>query len=85
VPTLALHGINGVSGGNYHLMDEESTGGMVMPPGIASSWTRNPPEEKDSAGNYQLIYADSDQNERKILRTVSIPGSAAPNPLCMPT
>jgi hypothetical protein len=27
VPTLALHGINGDSAGNYHLMDEESAGG----------------------------------------------------------
>jgi hypothetical protein len=26
VPTLALHGINGNSAGNYHLMDEEFTG-----------------------------------------------------------
>jgi hypothetical protein len=25
VPTLALHGINGDSAGNYHLMSEEST------------------------------------------------------------
>jgi hypothetical protein len=28
VPTLALHGINGDSAGNYHHMDEESTGIM---------------------------------------------------------
>jgi hypothetical protein len=28
VPILALHGINGKSAGNYHLIDEESTGGM---------------------------------------------------------
>jgi hypothetical protein len=27
VPALALHGINGESAGNYHLIDEESTGG----------------------------------------------------------
>jgi hypothetical protein len=27
VPTLALHGINGESAGNYHLINEESTGG----------------------------------------------------------
>jgi hypothetical protein len=27
VPTLALLGINRESAGNYHLMDEESTGG----------------------------------------------------------
>jgi hypothetical protein len=28
VPTLALHEINRDSARNYHLMDEESTGGM---------------------------------------------------------
>jgi hypothetical protein len=27
VPTLALHGINGESAGNYYLINEESTGG----------------------------------------------------------
>jgi hypothetical protein len=26
-------------------MDKEQTGGMVIPPGITSSWTRNPTEE----------------------------------------
>jgi hypothetical protein len=36
-PTLALHGINGDSVGNYQLMDRESTGGIVIPPGITSS------------------------------------------------
>jgi hypothetical protein len=54
--------------------------GMVIPPGITISWTRNPlgitskyrmnpPKEEDSALNYQLIYTDSgqqDQNARKI-------------------
>jgi hypothetical protein len=30
-----------------------------IPPGITSSETRKPPEEGDSTGNYQLIYADS--------------------------
>jgi hypothetical protein len=35
------HGINGDFAGNYHLMDEESTRGMVIPPGITSSWTKN--------------------------------------------
>jgi hypothetical protein len=27
VPTLALHGINGETAGNYHLINEESNGG----------------------------------------------------------
>jgi hypothetical protein len=34
VTTLALHRINGDSAGNDHLMDEESIGGMFIPPGI---------------------------------------------------
>jgi hypothetical protein len=38
-------GINEDSTGNYNQMDEESTGGMVIPPGITSSWTRNVLEE----------------------------------------
>jgi hypothetical protein len=59
VPTLALHGIHGESARNYHLIDEESTEGREIPPGITSSYTRNPPEEGDSTGNYQLIYSDS--------------------------
>jgi hypothetical protein len=50
--TLALHGINRDSAGNYQLIDEESTrrilsadcqyspstGKIVIPPGITSSW-----------------------------------------------
>jgi hypothetical protein len=74
-------------------MDEESTGGMVIPPRIISSSTKNlpeewiicrelsaqgnPPEKGDSAGNNQLMEADSyrqDQIERKILQTVTISG-----------
>jgi hypothetical protein len=55
VPTLALHGINSVSAGNYKLMDTESTGGMVFS-------ARNLPAHGRgihlkmvySAGNYQL-------------------------------
>jgi hypothetical protein len=43
VPTLALHGINGDYAGNSHLMEEEFTKGMVIQPGITSSWMRNPP------------------------------------------
>jgi hypothetical protein len=33
---------------NCQLMNEESTVRMVIPPGITSSGTRNPPEEWDS-------------------------------------
>jgi hypothetical protein len=48
--------------------------------GITSSGTRNPPKEYDSAGNNQLMEADSDrqdQNVRKILNA----GSASTNPI----
>jgi hypothetical protein len=57
---------------------------MGFPPGITSSGTRNPPKEYDSAGNYQLIEADldqQDQNVRKILKAVTISGSASTNPI----
>jgi hypothetical protein len=40
-----IHRRNGYSTGNYQLMDEESTGRMVILLGITSSWTRNPPEK----------------------------------------
>jgi hypothetical protein len=40
VPTLELHEINGDSAGNYYLMDEESTQGKGIPPGIISLFMR---------------------------------------------
>jgi hypothetical protein len=57
---------------------------MGFPSGIATSGTRNPPEEYDSAGNNQLMEADldrQDQNVRKILKPVTILGSASSNPM----
>jgi hypothetical protein len=57
---------------------------MGFPPGITSSGTRNPPEEYDSAGNNQLMEADSDRQDqivRKILKAVTISGSASTNPI----
>jgi hypothetical protein len=44
LPTLALHGRNSDSAGNYQLIDVESTVSMGFPPGVTSSGTRNPPE-----------------------------------------
>jgi hypothetical protein len=71
LPTLPFHGINSDSAGNYQLIDQESTGRMVFPPGITSSgmkiYLRN--------GKNKLMEADSDrpdQNVRKILKTVTI-------------
>jgi hypothetical protein len=55
LPTLALHGINSESAGNYQLIDVESTVRMGFPPGITSLGTRNPPEEVDSTENYHLM------------------------------
>jgi hypothetical protein len=84
LPTLAFHGINSDSAGNYQLIDVESTVRMGFPPGITTSWTRNPPEEYDSARNNQLMEADSDrqdQNVRKILKAVTISGSSNSNPI----
>jgi hypothetical protein len=80
--TLALHGINSDSAANYQLKDVESTVRMGFPPGITSSWTRNPPEEYDSARYNHLMQADSDRQDqyvRKILKAVAISGSASTN------
>jgi hypothetical protein len=57
---------------------------MGFPPGITSSGTINPPEEYDSAGNNHLMEADfnwQDQNVQKILKVVTISGSACTNPI----
>jgi hypothetical protein len=57
---------------------------MGFPPGITTSGTRNPPKEWDSAGNNQLMDAVSDredQNVQKILKAVTISGSASLNPI----
>jgi hypothetical protein len=53
---------------------------MGFSPRITSSGTRNPPEEYDSAGNNQLMEANSDrqdQNVQKILKAVTSSGSAS--------
>jgi hypothetical protein len=62
--------MNSFSAENYQFIDEESTGRMVIPPGITSSGTRNLPEEWASAENNQLMETNSerqDQNARKSL------------------
>jgi hypothetical protein len=62
----------------------ESTVRMGFPPGITSSGTRNPPKEWDSAGNNQLMEAYSDrqdQNVQKILKAVTISGTASTTPI----
>jgi hypothetical protein len=69
LPTLALHGINSDSAGNSQLKDVESTVRMGFPPGITSSGTRNPPEEYDSAGNNQLMEADSDRQDQNVRKS----------------
>jgi hypothetical protein len=56
--------MNGYFVGNHKLMDEESAGGMVIPPVSISSW-----ENWSSA---ELMEADSNQQNqygRKIFRT----------------
>jgi hypothetical protein len=54
-------------------MDEESTVRRVIPPGIKSSGTKNPPKVWDSAR----------KTSRKILQTGTISASAAPNPISL--
>jgi hypothetical protein len=66
LPTLAFHWINSDSAGNYQLIDVESTVRMGFLPGITTSGTRNQPKEYDSAGNNQLMEADSDQQDQNV-------------------
>jgi hypothetical protein len=40
-----IHRRNGYPARNYRLMDKESTGGIVIPPGIISWWKRKTTEE----------------------------------------
>jgi hypothetical protein len=45
-------------------------------PAITTSWTRNPPKEGISTGNYKLTNTNIgiyDQNAQKTLQTVTIP------------
>jgi hypothetical protein len=75
VPTITLHRINRDSALNYHIKEKESTAEMVILlgftmnekstsrmfilTGMIRSGMRNPLDEWDSTGNYQLIYANS--------------------------
>jgi hypothetical protein len=52
------------SAGNYQLLDEESTGRMIIPQGITSSWIRNPPEEWLFRWNDPHMDADSDRQDQ---------------------
>jgi hypothetical protein len=42
---------------------------MGFPPGSTASGTRNPPKEYDSAGNNQLMEADSDQQDQNVQKS----------------
>jgi hypothetical protein len=64
VPTLALHGISRESGGNYQLIDEESTRGR--------GFQRELPV-------YLLGFRPVRSKFVKKLRTVTVPGSADSN------
>jgi hypothetical protein len=58
LPTLTLHGINGDSFGNHHLINEESIGRMVTLRGITSR--RDPREEWDEVSRWaKLTLGDS--------------------------
>jgi hypothetical protein len=46
----------GFSSVNYQIMDEESTGGKVISPGVTILWMRNPLDERlNSSRNHQLM------------------------------
>jgi hypothetical protein len=60
VPTLALHGINGESAGNYHLIDKESTRGRgflreLPTPLLGFRLVRSKPAESPLNGNNSRI------------------------------
>jgi hypothetical protein len=64
-------------------------GGMCIPPGITTSWTRNPrgihKRNGYSTGNYQLINSVlQDKSEQKIFQRETIVGLSTPNPLYQP-
>jgi hypothetical protein len=67
-PTLALHGINRESVGNYHLIDEESTQGR--------GFLRESPAYLCGFRPVRSKFAENPSNA-----TVTIPGSAASNPI----
>jgi hypothetical protein len=82
LPTLVFHGLNIDSARNYQLIDEECTG-RILSAGLPSLAFHR--IDSDSAGNSQLMEADShrqDHNVRKILKAVTISGSASSNPIC---
>jgi hypothetical protein len=57
---------------------------MGFLPGITSSGTRNTQEEYDSAGNYkEADLVRQDQNVLKIVKVVTIYGSASTNPISL--
>jgi hypothetical protein len=69
------HQKNDYSAENYQLIDEESTGRMVILTGITCLGKRNPPQGWDSLRKKRLMEADTgrrDQNVRKILRMVTV-------------
>jgi hypothetical protein len=76
--TLHLYSKESYSAKNDQILDKESTLGMEfcreLPDpergthrrnGITGSWTRNPPEEGNSAGIYCIKDMDSDRQEQK--------------------
>jgi hypothetical protein len=70
-------------------MDEVSTGGTVISPGVTSSWTENPSEEwvsnreYYSARDYHLMDADSGREDTKQIGPIilTIPRSITSNAL----
>jgi hypothetical protein len=86
LPTFSFQGTNSDSGGNYQLIDVESTVRMGFPLGITISGTTDPPEEWDSAGKIQLMEADSYQQDhivQKILKAETMAGSASTDPIVL--
>jgi hypothetical protein len=56
------------SAGNYQPMDEKNSRGMIIPPGIASSWRRNPTEDgnstEESTSSWTRHFMDADSGRQ---------------------
>jgi hypothetical protein len=70
LPTLALHGINGESAGNYHLINEESTGGrgFYNCSSRRSSTSSSEDEEMDWSDNLQGLKDLYDEGRALVLK-----------------
>jgi hypothetical protein len=49
---------------HYQLINKKCDGGLVILPGITSSWMKNPMERDISAGDFHIMDADSGEQQQ---------------------